>query len=90
MEESSGAGGSSKSQQTDLPPELAIKISSQDPLQLTATKTSMGLFKELWTTYLEEKVFEEVDQVAETFEPAYLLTNKVSRACRGLTSLNLE
>ena len=51
----------------------------------------MGLFKELWTTYLEEKVFEGVDQAAETFEPAYLLINKVNRAPRGgLTSLNLE
>ena len=51
----------------------------------------MGLFKELWTTYLEEKVFEEVDQAAETLEPAYLLTNKVSRARRGgLTRVKLE
>lgn len=51
----------------------------------------MGLFKELLTTYLEEKVFEEVDQAAETFEAAYVLTNKVSRACRGgRTGLNLE
>jgi len=51
----------------------------------------MGLFKELLTTYLEEKVIEGVDQAAETFEAAYVLTNKVSRGRRGgRTGLNLE
>ena len=77
VEDTGGEGDSSKNQQIDLSPELAITISSQDRLQLTATKTSIGLFKELLTTYMEKRALEEVDVAAETFEAAYLITNKV-------------
>jgi len=79
-EDTSGESESGKNQQIELSPELAIKISSQDRLQLTATKTSIGLFRELLTTYMEKGVSEEVDLAAETFEAAYLITNKVGRS----------
>ena len=75
----------------DLPPELDIEIASKHALQLTVSKTSLGLFKELSDTYMgdgrslvgvEEEGRDEVDYTApETRKPAFMLTNKVWRCC---------
>ena len=77
----------------DLPPELDIEIASKHALQLTVSKTSLGLFKELSDTYMgdgrslvgaeeKEEGRDEVDYTApETHKPAFMLTNKVWRRC---------
>ena len=56
---------------------------SKNALQLTVTKTSLALFKELLLAYQEEKEFtveplEEVDVMApEAYDAFFLLKNEV-------------
>ncbi len=83
---SSGSGRSSD----QLPPELLVQLSTENALQLTVTKSSLGLLKSLLESYTvppgkvggaeNEEGVEEVDTPApETFEPAYCITNMVRR-----------
>ena len=69
------------SKQDYVPPEIAVEVVSESPLNLTVTKTSLGLFKDLWTTYQEEGVLEGVEEtdscIPETLEAAFLLKNEV-------------
>lgn len=76
---------------TDLPPKYLVELTAKNVLQLTVSKSSLGLAKTLLESYLrkggdsggegEEGGIEEVDYAApETFEPLYSIINMVCRA----------
>ena len=68
-------------------PEMQIQITADNPLQLTLTKSSLGLVKGLLDDYLAEekqKAVKVEDSLEETdsfepemFEPIYTVVNKV-------------
>ena len=68
---------------------MLIQLTTENALQLTVTKSSLGLLKSLLDSYQVppgkvggpdgEDRFEEVDTPApETFDPVYSITNMVS------------
>ncbi len=74
----------------NLVPEMQIRLSAQNALQLTLTKSSLGLLKNLVDDYLKErepmdkKIKEEEEPVdetdfpaPETFDAIYTLKNMV-------------
>jgi len=79
---------SSPLHQKNLVPELQIQITADNPLQLTLTKSSLGLLKGLLNEYTakekQKKAVEVKSAVEETdgfipeiFDPIYTLVNKV-------------
>ena len=67
----------------DIPAQMEILISSKSALQLTVTKTSLGVLKELMNTYMEDvtlltEMRMEVDAMApEMHKPVFFLKNEV-------------
>ena len=69
------------------PPELKIQLSTKNALQLTLTKTSLGLVSDLLEAYMkkaddlrieEDGEVEEVDTyVPEMYQPIYTIKNMV-------------
>ena len=71
----------------DLPAQMEVSVSSRSALQLTVTKSSLGVLKELMNTYQEDislltRSRIEIDAVdvhaaPETQEPAFFIRNGV-------------
>ena len=66
-----------------MPAQLEIVISSKSALQLTVTKTSLGVLKELMNAYAEDasllaELTTDTDAVSpETHKPLFFLKNEV-------------
>ena len=67
----------------DLPAEMEVIVSSKSALQLTVTKTSLGVIKELLNAYRDDIALLSTMKVEaeaaapETYEPLFFLKHKV-------------
>ena len=94
--ESDGENKKGQKDKEDLPAQVEISVSSKSALQLTVTKTSLGVIKELSKAYQEDisllsTVTVETDAIApETQEPLYFFKHEVRIASYDVVNIHLS